>query len=51
MENPDFEQFPGFEGVQCYDIVVGPGDVVYIPKGWWHYISSLSASISVSFWF
>eukprot|EP00392_Amoebophrya_sp_AT5.2_P006104 g6114.t1 len=34
----------------CYDFVVGPGDVVFIPKGWWHGMKALTPSISVNFW-
>ncbi|KAI8920515.1 hypothetical protein BC831DRAFT_479363 [Entophlyctis helioformis] len=36
------------EYVEC---VVGPGDLLLIPRGWWHYVRSLSMSISLSFWF
>jgi [histone H3]-dimethyl/trimethyl-L-lysine36 demethylase len=26
------------------------GEALYLPPGWWHYVKSLSPSISVSFW-
>jgi ribosomal protein L16 Arg81 hydroxylase len=28
---------------------VRPGDVLFIPVGWWHWVESLSPSVSVSF--
>lgn len=28
-----------------------PGDVVYIPQGWYHCVQSLSTSVSVNFWY
>ena len=31
----------------CYEVVIGPGDVVYIPPSFWHHVTSLSASISI----
>mmetsp|Transcript_8298 Transcript_8298/g.12293 ORF Transcript_8298/g.12293 Transcript_8298/m.12293 type:complete len:294 (-) Transcript_8298:17-898(-) len=34
-----------------YDIVLNRGDVLYIPKGWWHHVESLSRSISLNFWY
>jgi len=31
--------------------VVKPGDIVYIPRGCWHDIRSLTPSVSVNHWF
>lgn len=33
------------------DVVLEPGDALYIPRGWWHFVLSLEPSASVSFWF
>jgi hypothetical protein len=44
------KQFPGFREAKFVEAVLGPGDCLYIPRGWWHYVRSLSASFSVSFW-
>ncbi|KAK4226357.1 lysine-specific demethylase 8 [Podospora fimiseda] len=32
------------------DCILEPGDTLYIPVGWWHYVKGLSVSFSVSFW-
>lgn len=47
----DAESFPLFlsQG-NYYEAIVGPGECLYIPAGWWHYIESLTVSYSVSFW-
>lgn len=37
-------------GVEYWECVLGPGDTLLIPMGWWHYVRSLSISFSVSFW-
>jgi len=29
---------------------IGPGDALFIPKGWWHYLASLGRSISLNVW-
>lgn len=38
------------EGVEYRECILGPGDTLLIPIGWWHYVRSLSISFSVSFW-
>lgn len=52
MRKFDFEEsFPAFQGVEgCREAVLGPGECLYVPKGWWHYVRSLAPSFSVSFW-
>jgi hypothetical protein len=32
-------------------VILRPGQVLYIPKGWWHQVEALTFSISISFWF
>ncbi len=44
------KQFPMFAGAEYVEAVLEPGEILYIPKGWWHYIRSLDVSASVSFW-
>lgn len=47
----DTERFPLFIAQKnYYEVIVGPGECLHIPAGWWHYIESLTASYSVSFW-
>lgn len=44
------EAYSGFREAEFVEGVVGPGECLYIPPGWWHYVRSLEASFSVSFW-
>ncbi|GAP86341.1 hypothetical protein SAMD00023353_1800680 [Rosellinia necatrix] len=39
-----------FAAIPFVDCILGPGDALYIPIGWWHYVRGLSVSFSVSFW-
>lgn len=32
------------------ECILGPGDAIYIPQGWYHFVQSLTVSFSVSFW-
>lgn len=35
----------------AFSAELGPGDVLYIPQGWYHCVQSLSTSASVNFWY
>lgn len=37
-------------GVEVLEAVLGPGSVLFVPRGWWHHVRALSHSASVSFW-
>jgi lysine-specific demethylase 8 len=39
-----------FKDIPYVDCILESGDTLYIPVGWWHYVTSLSVSFSVSFW-
>eukprot|EP00435_Cladocopium_sp_Y103_P026390 s2302_g6.t1 len=45
------ETFPEFLQAEFQDVVLHPGDVLYLPVGWWHFVKSFSTSISVAFHF
>ncbi|KXJ20689.1 hypoxia-inducible factor 1-alpha inhibitor [Exaiptasia diaphana] len=53
FDNPNFEKFPNFLDIEGLEAVVGPGDVLYIPIYWWHYVESErnNMTVSVNFWF
>ena len=48
---PDLSEFPRYADVPYQDCILEPGDMLYIPPGWWHYVQSVSSSFSTSFWF
>jgi hypothetical protein len=49
-ERPDYARFPLSREVEPVDVVLGPGDALYLPTRWWHQVRSLDASLSMSFW-
>lgn len=51
VEHPDLDAHPAFAGAVRHDAVLGPGDMLFIPKGWWHYLRALTTSFSINFWF
>jgi len=48
INNFDEEKFPDFKKAKFINAFLEPGDVLYVPKNWWHYVQSLSPSISIS---
>ncbi|CAG0904070.1 unnamed protein product [Darwinula stevensoni] len=50
VEKPDLSQFLNFQDVPYYECVLGPGDLLFLPRKWWHFVRSLSTSFSISFW-
>jgi hypothetical protein len=48
-EVPDYERYPLFQNVSRLEVLLEPGQALFIPVGWWHHVRSLEVSISVSF--
>ncbi|MBC8767850.1 cupin-like domain-containing protein [Arenibacter sp. BSSL-BM3] len=48
INNFTSEKFPNFLGAEFKSVVLEPGDVLYVPSKWWHYVQSLETSISIS---
>jgi hypothetical protein len=49
LKNPDLERFPLAAKADVLSFVVGPGETMFIPNGWWHYTVSRTITISVAF--
>src|SRR5919202_2271691 len=48
-ENPDYNKYPLFKNVNIIETVLEPGELMFIPVGWWHQVKSLDISLSLSF--
>jgi lysine-specific demethylase 8 len=44
------KKYPLFEASEFVEGILGPGECLYIPQGWWHYVEGLTIGSSVSFW-
>ena len=48
LENPDITKFPLFKEVQVSEVVLSPGEILFVPVGWWHQVKGLDVTLSVS---
>jgi len=49
VENPELDRYPMFKEVRSLQVVLEPGEVLFLPVGWWHHVRALDISISLSF--
>ena len=51
LDAPDLAtRFPDAQGLPFLDTLLRPGQMLYIPPLWWHYVRAVNTSFSVSFW-
>ncbi|MCC6069986.1 cupin-like domain-containing protein [Massilia sp. GCM10020059] len=49
-ESPDYTQFPLARNASMIECVVHPGDMLYVPAGWYHQVRALTFSLSANRW-
>lgn len=49
VDRPDYERFPMFRDASVIDVEIGPGDLLFLPVGWWHHVRALDVSITMTF--
>ena len=48
LQEPDYEKYPALKHLNGYEALIHPGETLYIPSGWWHYIQYETEGYSVS---
>ena len=48
LEKPDLEKFPLFAQATRIEVELKPGEILFVPAGWWHTTKILTPSITVS---
>lgn len=49
LDNPDYDKYPGLAYVEANEYILEPGDALYMPSGYWHYITYLDGGFAVSY--
>jgi len=48
---PDLDtgRFPKLNGMRLYDIVLEPGEILFVPLGWWHQVRALEFGVTLTY--
>jgi hypothetical protein len=51
LEDPgvDVARHPRLTGLSFYDVLLEPGEILFMPFGWWHQVKSLDFSVTITF--
>lgn len=49
-EQPDFDSYPLARRARAVEVIVEPGDMLYVPAGWYHQVRALTFSLSSNRW-
>ncbi|MBP0594549.1 cupin-like domain-containing protein [Paraburkholderia sp. LEh10] len=45
----DSKRFPSIERARMIECTLEPGDLLFLPIGWWHYVEALDAAVTMTF--
>ncbi len=45
----DVERFPSFEHARVIECTIEPGELLFLPVGWWHYVEALDVSATMTY--
>ncbi|XP_026503547.1 HSPB1-associated protein 1 isoform X2 [Terrapene carolina triunguis] len=49
--NPDLKHYPRFTKAQAHVVTLNPGQVLFVPRHWWHYVESVDPiTVSINSW-
>jgi LPS sulfotransferase NodH len=48
-EGPNLDRYPKFRDATVIEVILEPGEVLFMPVGWWHHVRALEVSMTVSF--
>jgi hypothetical protein len=50
LDDPSFslERYPNMAGAHVYEVVLEPGEILFMPVAWWHQVTSLDFSVTVT---
>jgi hypothetical protein len=48
VNKPDYIKYPALANAQGYEVVLNPGETLFMPSGYWHYIEYVDGGYSIS---
>jgi hypothetical protein len=51
LDDPNLnrERFSKLEGARVYDLVLEPGEMLFVPFAWWHQVKALDFSVTITY--
>ncbi len=49
LDRPDLHRYPAFRDATVLEVIVEPGETMFLPLGWWHQVTALDVSLSFSY--
>lgn len=51
LESPgiDYGRYPLLRDLKRYEVALNPGDILFMPIGWWHQVKSLDFSVTITY--
>jgi hypothetical protein len=47
-EMPDYEKFPALKYAEGYDLILNPGETLFMPAGYWHHMEYIDSGFAMS---
>lgn len=47
--NIDFDRYPALRNATIQEVILGPGEILFLPVGYWHFVEGLDISCTMSF--
>jgi len=47
--NIDLRRHPRLRELRSYDVLLEPGEILFMPVGWWHQVKSVDFSVTITF--
>jgi hypothetical protein len=44
----DLARYPRLAGARIHDVTLAPGEIIFIPVGWWHQVKALDFSVTIT---
>lgn len=48
VDRPDFNRYPAFRQARQIEVIVEPGETLFVPLGWWRQVTALTFGISLA---
>lgn len=48
LNHPDYSKYPALNNARGYEVILQPGETLFMPSGYWHYIEYTDGGYSIS---